>query len=131
MRVPSTGRRRLSTAIAVASACAVTALLVHTGQAEPVPTWLAAPLDDQGYVAVATHLQQRVGARWNPRLRRYDPGPGASTSMVNGDLLLVHAVAAQRGLAGAVRDDARARAIVRFLTGSQIYGERPPAGADP
>ena len=51
--------------------------------------------------------------------------------MVNGDLLLVHAVAAQRGLGGALRADARARAIVRFLTGPQIFGERPPVGADP
>jgi hypothetical protein len=51
--------------------------------------------------------------------------------MVNGDLLLVHAVAAQRGLGGELRADARARAIVRFLTGPQIFGERPPVGADP
>ena len=92
---------------------------------------LVAPLDDDGYVAVATQLQRRLDARWNARLHRYDPGPGASTSMVNGDLLLVHAVAAQRGLRGPLRADDRARAIVRFLTGPEIYAERPPAGADP
>ena len=138
MRVPSAGRRRLSAAIAVASACAVSALLVHTRDGAPLPAQAAAsvrpvaPLDDEGYLAIASHLQQRLlGARWNAGLRRYDPGAGASTSMVNGDLLLVHAVAAQRGLRGVLRADARAREIVRFLTGPQIYGERPPAGADP
>ena len=137
MRVPSTGRRRLSAAIAVASACAVSALLVHTRDGAPLPAQAAVvrrPSRRSTTTATSpspTHLQQRLGARWNARLRRYDPGPGASTSMVNGDLLLVHAVAAQRGLGGVLRADARARAIVRFLTGPQIYGERPPAGADP
>src|SRR4051812_16091979 len=105
MRVPSAGRRRLSTAIAVASLCAVSSLLVHERDATsfPVGRPAVAPLDDAGYVAVASHLQERIETLWSPRLGRYASGPGASTSIVNADLLLVHAVAAQRGLDGPLR----------------------------
>ena len=139
MLVPSAGRRRLPAAIAAASVCAVT-LLVHVRDvAQPAPAVRAAvaprsgaALDDAGYVAVAAHLQSRLDRRWNSRLERYDPGPGATTSMVNGDLLLVHAVAAAtRPSAAPLRADARARAIVRLLTGPQVWAERPLAGADP
>jgi hypothetical protein len=125
------GRRRLPTAIAVATLCAAGSLLVHQCAAESSPPSQAAtaPLDDGGYIAVAERMQERIDPLWNGRLGRYEPGPGSSTSRVNADLLLVHAVAAQRGLEAPLRADARARAIVRFLTGPQIYGERPPGGA--
>jgi hypothetical protein len=130
MRVSSAGRRRLSAAIAVASLCAVSSLVVHErSPASGAQRPLVAPLDDEGYIAVASRLQGRIDALWSDDLGRYEPGPGAATAMVNADLLLVHAVAAQRRLDGPLRADARARSIVRFLTGPQIYGEHPPEGA--
>jgi hypothetical protein len=124
----STGRRALTAAAAVASACAVA--LVQPARAAS-PAAASAPLDDAGYVAVASNLQARLDALWDERAALYNPGPGSATSMVNADLLLVHAVAAQRRLDPPLRDDARARGIVRFLTGPRIYAERPPTGADP
>ena len=57
-------------------------------------------LDDAGYLALADRLTKRLGALWNPRRRRYDPGPGATTSQINADLLLVHATAARIGHRG-------------------------------
>ena len=91
-------------------------------------------LDDAGYLALADRLSARLGALWNPRRERYDPGPGATTSQLNADLLLVHATAARLGHRGAARNDARARAAARFLTGPQIWREgraRPGWRASP
>jgi hypothetical protein len=81
----------------VAAACAVAscAVLVHDCRAteEPAPA-------TTGYAAIANRLQAHLGALWNEREQRYDSGPGAAVAEVNADLLLVHAIAAQRGLAG-------------------------------
>src|SRR4051812_32432778 len=101
MRVPSPGRRRPLAALAAAVVCAVSPF-AHTGRpAAPVArAALVLPpagLDEAGYLAAAAQLQERLDQRWDARLQRYDPGPGASTTEVNADLLIVHAVAAQRG----------------------------------
>ena len=93
-----------------------------------------AALDDAGYLALADRLSARLAALWNPRLQHYDPGPGATTSQINADLLLVHAAAARRGHRGPARDDARARAAARFLTGPLIWRQgraRPAWRASP
>ena len=93
-----------------------------------------AALDDAGYLALADRLTKRLGALWNPRRGRYDPGPGATTSQINADLLLVHATAARIGHRGPARDDARARAAARFLTGPEIWRQgraRPGWRASP
>ena len=104
--------RRLVAAACAVAACAV---LAHdcraTGEPAPAAT---------GYAAIANRLQAHLGALWNEREQRYDSGPGAAVAEVNADLLLVHAIAAQRGLDGPVRDDRRARAVARFLTGRRI-----------
>ncbi len=93
-----------------------------------------AALDDAGYLVLADRLSARLAALWNPRLQRYDPGPGATTSQINADLLLVHATAARRGHRGPARNDARARAAARFLTGPRIWRQgraRPGWRASP
>src|SRR4051812_50077086 len=104
------GRRRRSAAVAAAAVCA---FLPPAGPAvADVPT----PLDDAGYVAVATDLQHWLDERWDPRLERYDVGPGEpTTTEINADLLAVHAVAAERGLGGPPRPHPRAPAGLRPL----------------
>ena len=102
-------------ALAAAVACAVV---------QPPASSAAVRGDD--YVAVADRLALSLDGLWNEREQRYDPGNGA-VSEVNADLLLVHSVAALRGLDGPSRADARARAIVVFLTGPQIWRATPPS----
>ena len=133
MRVPSSGRRRRVAAFAATVACAV-ALLAHVYSpvaADRPASAAPAGLDDAGYFAVADGLQRRLDPLWDPALGRYEPGPGATTTQVNADLLLVHSLAALRGHRGPTRADARARSIARFLVGPQVWTTRPPLGADP
>ena len=61
------------------------------------------------------------------------PVPARRTSEVNADLLLVHSAAARAGHHGAARNDRRARAAARFLTGREIWhgGAHPGWWASP
>ncbi|WP_270043521.1 hypothetical protein [Solirubrobacter ginsenosidimutans] len=88
-------------------------------------------MDAAGYLAVADRLQRRLEPLWDARLGRYEPGPGATDTEVNADLLLVHSVAALQGHDGPTRADARARSIARFLVSPAVWTDRPPLGADP
>ena len=106
-------RRRATLAVLVA--CAVCVLV-------PGP---AIALDRAGYLAIADRLQVRLGTYFDEALARYDPGPGGTTTQVNADLLLVHAVAALEGHEGAARDDRRARLVARFLVGPDAWTEPP------
>ena len=75
MRVPTVGRR-WSAAAAAALACAVvSAQLREPAASHPAPRH-AAGLDDAGYFAVADRLQRRLDRLWDPRMGRYEPGPG-------------------------------------------------------
>ncbi|HEY6887387.1 MAG TPA: hypothetical protein VI300_06390 [Solirubrobacter sp.] len=135
MRVPSAGRR-----LAAASALLACAVVVAVGTLSPSPVQRvsqrapvrpAAGLDAAGYLAVADRLQRRLDPLWDARLGRYEPGPGATDTEVNADLLLVHSVAALQGHDGPSRADARARSIARFLVSPAVWSDRPPFGADP
>ena len=83
------------------------------------------------YLPTADRLQVHLNEIWSADRGYYDPGPGATTTQVNGALLLVHSVAALHGHAGPARNDQRARQIARFLTGPQIWTDRPRPGAEP
>src|SRR3954447_22899676 len=89
--------------------------------------WIVGCPSPSHYALLADQLVAAVDPAWNPRLRRYDPGRGGATTIVNANLLVVYSVAAQQGLTGRVRDDARARSIVRFLTRPPIWQAHPPA----
>jgi hypothetical protein len=113
-----TGRRA---ALAALAACCSTALAPARSSA--------------AYTDVADRLALRLGALWNEQLGRYDSGGGTVTE-VNADLLLVHSVAAQRNLDPAThpaRDDRRAVAVARFLTGPEVWrgGAQPGWQAAP
>jgi hypothetical protein len=94
---------------------------------------VSAGLDDAGYLRVADALVSRIEVHWDDRLQRYQPGAGGTITETNADLLLVHAVAALAGHQGRSRNDARARAIARFLTSHKIWhgGSRPGWKAAP
>ena len=68
---------------------------------------------------------------WNEGTQRYEQGPSLGIAQINGNLLLVHSVAALRGHVGPARADDRARAIARFLVGPEIWTDAPPVGAHP
>ena len=116
------------------AAAALVAAAHSQGQADPpprvVPTAQHEPrseprpgpaLDDAGYRSIADRLVLRLTPLWDERLERYEPGPGATTSQINADLLLVHASAARAGHTGPSRQDARARAAARYLTSPEIW----------
>ena len=77
------------------------------------------------YLSTADRLQVHLDPIWSADRGAYDPGPGATTTQVNGALLLVHSVAALHGHDGPARNDQRARLIARFLTGPRVWTDRP------
>ncbi len=83
------------------------------------------------YLSTADRLQVHLDPIWSADRGAYDPGPGATTTQVNGALLLVHSVAALHGHDGPARNDQRARLIARFLTGPRVWTDRPLPGAEP
>ncbi len=95
-----------------------------------LPAADAHALDGPGYLALADRLQRHLDPFWNESLGRYDPGPGLTTTQVNGDLLLVHALAARHGHAGPARKDERAHRIARYLTGPDAWTEHAPGDPD-
>ena len=124
-------------ALATAVCCTALALAVAALQSSSLPTPTAqprgveahrtavtAPLDDAGYLRVADHVERLLDGRWSERHGRYRPGRDLTETMANANLLLVHAVAAQRGHTGPARNDRRARSIVRWLVDSPIWTER-------
>ena len=80
------------------------------------------------YLSTADRLQVHLDPIWSADRGSYDPGPGATTTQVNGALLLVHSVAALHGHVGPARNDQRARLIARFLTGPRVWTDRPLPG---
>jgi hypothetical protein len=86
-----------------------------------------APLDNRGYLAVADRIQSVFEPLWDERAGHYQLGGGGVAATTNGNLLLVHSVAALRGHDGPARQDARARRMVGQLLESPPYaGTLPP-----
>ena len=133
--VPFAGRRLAAASALLACAVAVVVCVLSRAPVQRVSQRATlhpvAGLDAAGYLAVADRLQRRLDPLWDARLGRYEPGPGATDTEVNADLLLVHSVAALQGHDGPARADARARSIARFLVSPAVWTDRPPLGADP
>ena len=90
--------------------------------------------DEAGYWAFADKLSRRLDDEWSRSLDRYRPGSPSVDTMMNANMLLVHAAAALRGHQGAARQDARARSIVAKLMGTPPFVEtvlNPPHGSQP
>ena len=85
-----------------------------------------APLDDHGYLTVADRIVPAFDRLWDEREGRYMVFGGGVETTSNANLLLAHAVAAQRGHRGPARQDARARRIVASLLASPPYAAKLP-----
>ena len=83
--------------------------------------------DDDGYLAYADRMQQRLDRLWDQQRGLYKPGEGGSDTLINANLLLTHSVAAHAGHNGPTRNDARARSIAKALVSSPVFIERPAA----
>jgi hypothetical protein len=132
VRPAASGRIVLATGAAVVSLVLAT-MALRTGSGEvsraltPAFPAAAAPVRDDGYLRVADRIAGVLDSRWSDQHGRYRPGRDLTETMVNANLLLVHAVAAHRGHTGPARDDRRARSIVRWLVDSEVWTERLPA----
>jgi hypothetical protein len=85
----------------------------------------ATGLSDRDYWAFADRVVDRLDGLWNAAAGRYDARDRAVDTMLNADLLLVHAAAAAAGHAGPARNDERARTLARALVASPPYVNRP------
>jgi hypothetical protein len=125
---PSTPARVAVVAIAAVLA---TAALLGNGQPAPhaagkAPAARSADgYGDREYWRFADRIVDRLDALWDARAGRYDAGSGGVDTMLNADLLLVHAAAALARHEGPARNDARARALAHALTASPPYVDRP------
>jgi hypothetical protein len=75
----------------------------------------AAGWTDADYWDAADRLQQRIDAWWFDRLGLYKPGDLSADTMVNANMLLVHANAALSGHEGPARKDERVRLLAPRL----------------
>jgi hypothetical protein len=91
-----------------------------------VPDPVSGGYTDADYWRFADFVQQQFEPLWSSRQRSYQPGSGGVDVMVNADLLLTHAVAAERGHDGPARQDERANIIARRLCDSPPW--RGPGG---
>jgi hypothetical protein len=76
---------------------------------------------DADYWRVADRLQERLEPIWVERIGRYKPGDLSADTMVNANLLLVHAIAALHGHEGPARQDERARLLAARLLETPPY----------
>ena len=88
------------------------------------------PYDDRGYFAVADRLQPIFEPLWDESRGHYRIAGSGVESTSNANLLLVHAVAAQRGYTGPARQDHRARELAASLLQSPPYAATPPPRRD-
>jgi hypothetical protein len=110
------------------------AALVAAALLACAPATAGAAWDEAAYWQFADRLQRRVDDVWSPRVDRYRPGSPSTETMMNANLLLVHAAAALRGHEGPARQDARARSIAAQLMGTPPWLEavvEPLPGSQP
>ncbi len=105
---------------AVASAALLLALLI--------PATAVAAFDDDGYLAYADRIQQRLDPIWDEDAGYYRAGPGGVEPMTNSLVLLTHSVAAMQDHQGPARNDHRARIVARRLVDGLPFVDRRPNG---
>src|SRR4051794_32448050 len=119
-------RRRLISSAAQAYAAATVlprAAGAQTIKVDPWPT-LHLPdgaLRDEHYFAVADEVVQRLNRTWNETELVYSGGGRVIDVIYNAAMLVIHAVAAERGYSGPSRNDERARALAPRLCDSPPY----------
>ena len=130
--MPFTRRRlvtraaRASGALVAASALPVAPALARPAQTIKVEPWPvlrlpAPPLGDAEYFAVADEVVRRLDRTWEEENRTYSAGGRVIDVIYNSALLVIHAVAAERGHEGPARNDHRARLIAERLCESPPF----------
>jgi hypothetical protein len=76
---------------------------------------------DADYWAAADRLQRRLDGWWVERRQVYRPGDLSADTMVNANMLLMHATAALSGHQGPARQDERAHALATRLVEAPPY----------
>ena len=107
--------------LAAATLVAAAPASAHDSETANLPR---APLTEAGYWTLADAMQRRLDPLWSERSDAYRVEGGGADTMVNGQMLLTHAVAAQRGHTGPSRNDRRARVIARRLVSSAPFVDR-------
>ena len=103
------------------SACV--ALVAAAGLLATASPARAAGWGEVDYWRFADRVQERVDDYWISRRGLYRPGDSSSDTMVNANMLLVHATAALRGHTGPARQDDRARAIAARMVQAPPFVE--------
>jgi len=130
--MPFTRRRlvsraaRASGAFVAASALPVTPAFARPRQTIRVEPWPplrlpSPPLRDADYFALADEVVRRLDRTWEEENRTYTSGGRVIDVTYNSALLVIHAVAAERGHQGPARNDARARLIAERLCESPPF----------
>jgi hypothetical protein len=130
--MPFTRRRlvtraaRVSGAFAAASALPGAPALAQPPRTIEVAPWAplklpAPPLGDADYLAVADEVVRRLDRTWEDEERSYSAGGRVIDVIYNSALLVIHAVAAERGHQGPARNDRRAQLIAERLCESPPF----------
>jgi hypothetical protein len=130
--MPFTRRRlvtraaRVSGALVAASALPAPPALARARRASAVAPWAPLqppppPLRDADYFAVADEVVRRLDRTWEEEHRSYSAGGRVIDVIYNSALLVIHAVAAERGHQGPARNDQRARLIAERLCESPPF----------
>ena len=130
--MPFTRRRlvtraaRASGALVAASALPAAPALARPRRTIEVAPWPALrlpapPLGDADYLAVADEVVRRLDRTWEEEHRTYSAGGRVIDVIYNSALLVIHAVAAERGHQGPARNDHRARLIAERLCESPPF----------
>ena len=124
--MPFTRRRLIARTAQVSVAAAVLPRLAYGAETVKVDPWPTLHLPDRSlldedYFAVADEVVRRLDRTWRDDEAVYSGGGRVIDVIYNAALLVIHAVAAERGYSGPARNDERARAIAARLCESPPF----------
>src|SRR3954453_8786510 len=124
--MPFTRRRLITRAAAASAAAYVLPRAAVAGQTIKVDPWprLELPdrsLRDEDYFALADEVVRRLNRTWRDDEGVYSGGGRVIDVIYNAAMLVIHAVAAERGYTGPCRQDDRARLLAARLLESPPY----------
>src|SRR5690349_15537930 len=124
--MPFTRRRLIASAAQVSAAAALLPRVAYGAETVKVDPWPTLHLPDRSlldedYFAVADEVVRRLDRTWRDDEAVYSGGGRVIDVIYNAALLVIHAVAAERGYSGPARNDERARAIAARLCESPPF----------
>src|SRR3954454_4454143 len=113
---------RFSTAVGLV---ATTVALLAGGASAQAQTIPDPPLKNADYFTFADQVAAEMESSWHPKEGMYRTGARSIDTIANAAMLTVFATAAAHGHVGPGRDDARAKLLVKQLTGAPPYYTAP------